>query len=348
MTKYPDLHTDVQNGVGLITLNRPKALNALSFEMIKGMHEALMHWATLDSVHTVIIQGEGDRAFCAGGDIRSLYDAHIRGDHGFIQDLFREEYTLNYLIATYPKPYMALMDGITMGGGCGVSVHGSHLIVTERTVMAMPETAIGYFPDIGASHFLSKCPGKIGLYLGLTGARLNAADILYANLADYYVPAAAIDELRDQIILGDPIEVVLSAYQDVPEVGMLNDHQAEIDRCFTAPSLSEIMINLQNTRSSWAQDALKTFKNNSPFSLNVTNNLLNNRDINVMDSLLVDFRISQRMIDKPDFYEGVRAVLVDKDNAPRWQPERLDQVSLDQVDKCFEPLDINELELPPL
>ena len=234
MTKYPDLLIEIQNGVGLITLNRPKALNALSFMMLKGIHETLIQWANHKDVRSVIIQGMGDRAFCAGGDVRSLYDAHLQGDHGFIQALFREEYTLNYLIATYPKPYIALMDGITMGGGCGVSVHGSHRVVTEKTIMAMPETGIGYFPDVGASHFLSKCPGYIGLYLGLTGARLNAADILFASLADYFVPAAAINAVRDQIISGDPIETVLLAHQDVPEEGMLTDLQAEIDHCFAA------------------------------------------------------------------------------------------------------------------
>ena len=346
MTEHPDIITEIRNGVGLITLNRPKALNALNLEVFRVLHTLLPAWATDDRVRMILIQGAGDRAFCAGGDVQSIYDAHQRGDHDFIRELFRLEYTVNYLIATFPKPYVALMDGFVLGGGCGVSVHGSHRIVTERTVLAMPETCIGYFPDIGASHFLSQCPGHIGLYLGLTGARIETADILYAGLADDFIPTSKIEKVRDQIILGDPLEDVIAAHQETTTEAALKINRSEIDKCFAADTLLGVFDQLQKTTTIWAEQSLTLLRFNSPFSLELSYKLLKNKAITIYDSLITDYRISWRLIEMPDFYEGVRAVLVDKDNQPQWQPPSIKTVDADQVAACFSALGPDELILP--
>lgn len=346
MTKYPDLILEIQGNTGLITLNRPKALNALSLTMLQGLNDCLSKWADDTEIHQVIIQGDGGRAFCAGGDIRSLYDARQKGDMAFISELFRLEYTVNYQIATFPKPYIALMDGFVFGGGCGVSVHGSHRIVTERTILAMPETCIGYFPDIGASYFLSKSPGYIGLYLGLTGTRIKTADILHAKLADTCVPSSELAAIRQEIIIGAPLDDIIGSKMSAPLKGEFVDRQEDIDDCFSANSLRGIIERLKSNGAEWCQNTLDQLSRNSPFSLEVSFKLLKNKDIMKRDSLIQDFRIAQRLIHRADFYEGIRAILVDKDNTPNWSPSELNRVQSEQVSACFEPLENDELSLP--
>ncbi|MEL0105828.1 MAG: enoyl-CoA hydratase/isomerase family protein [Rhodospirillaceae bacterium] len=345
MTKEPDLLTEVQGHTGLITLNRPKALNALSISMLQGFQACLGEWAHDQQIHQVIIRGS-DKAFCAGGDIRSIYDAHQRGDQAFIQELFRLEYSVNYRIATFPKPYIALMDGFVFGGGCGVSVHGSHRIVTEKTILAMPETCIGYFPDIGASYFLSKTPGLTGLYLGLTGRRITTADILYAKLADACVPATALNTICTEIISGKSIDDVIHSYRLDIGPSELETHQAEIDQCFAADTLKGVIECLNSSSSPWSAETLNLLNQNAPFSLKLTYKLLKNNELTPRESLILDYRIARHLIERPDFYEGVRAVLIDKDNRPKWDPADLNQVSDDAVAACFKPINNDDLDLP--
>ncbi|MEX2449610.1 MAG: enoyl-CoA hydratase/isomerase family protein [Rhodospirillales bacterium] len=344
-----DLMIESRNGVGLITLNRPKALNALSLDMLTRFGGALTAWAGDPAIRAVIVRGGGGRAFCAGGDIRAVYDAHKRGDPAFSHDLFRREYTLDYLVGTFPKPYIAFMDGIVMGGGCGISVHGSHRIVTERTVLAMPETAIGFFPDVGASHFLARCPGRIGLYLGLTGVRLDASDALYAGLADAQVPSESLDRLAAAIVAGESPEDAIADFAVKPSASELETMRPTVDRCFAASDLGGTIGALERAAGAGETDAetvLKSLDGKSPFSLKLTYKLLSKNDnISIKDSLVTDYRLSRRVIERADFQEGVRAVLVDKDNRPRWTPGALEDVRDDAVAACFEPLGPEDLVL---
>jgi enoyl-CoA hydratase len=227
------IESKVQNNIGWITLNRPEALNALSLTMVRDMAQLLKTWATDPSVTTVIIEGAGDKAFCAGGDVRAVYEAQKAGDLELCDAFFREEYTLNATIYSYPKPYVAVIDGLAMGGGLGVSVNGSHRIVTERALLAMPETGIGFFPDVGATTFLTRGPGVMGLYVGLTGTPLKAKDALWFGLATHYVPSSALPLLKEAVGKGEDIEHVLSHYAQTPEEkGFLETHRESIETHF--------------------------------------------------------------------------------------------------------------------
>ncbi len=351
MTKYPDndLLISSENGVGLITLNRPNALNALSLDILDGLQATLLNWGRDEQIRAVIIRGAGGRAFCAGGDVRAAYEAHVSGDDEFAAELFRREYSVDYLVASFPKPFVALMDGIVLGGGCGISVHGSHRIVTETTMLAMPETGIGFFPDVGASVFLAKCPGRVGLYLGLTGDRLTAGDAVYAGLADAFLPQKQIEAFITQIIGGSTPDQAVDEFCEKPGSSALALYQAEIDRCFGAPDLNSIVGSLENDGGPWSEKCLDTLSKKSPFSLEITYKLLNNNEnISISDSLITDYRICRHLLKMSDFYEGVRAVLVDRDNEPKWKPATIAGVERDEIEACFAPLGKDDLVLPPL
>ena len=242
MTQENEVLFDVQGCLGLITLNKPKALNALSLNMVVSIHNQLIVWASDKTIELIVIKADGNRAFCVGGDVRALYDN--RGTN-YGSEFCGKEYLLNTYLFNYPKPYLAFMDGAVMGGGVGVSIHGSHRIVTERTIFAMPETGIGLFPDIGAGWFLPRCPGEIGMYLGLTGYRLNAADCIYSGLADYYIPSNSLDTVVDKL---SQIDVTRSNINDVlDEISIrgyestLDQIKKSIDRCFSADSVEDIV-----------------------------------------------------------------------------------------------------------
>lgn len=325
--------------LGLITLNRPQALNALTLGMIEALMAQLQTWASDESVHAVVIQAAGDRAFCAGGDIRRLYDV------GKVQDpaklaFFWHEYRLNYYIHQYPKPYIALMDGITMGGGVGVSLHGSHPVATERFMFAMPETGIGFFPDIGASYLLSRCPGAIGAYLGLTGNRLQAADAHYAGLVKAVVASKDLELLKEKL---QQTDLSLDAHQRVSYClaelmnnfgePALESQRPEIDECFSMPSVEEIIAALCNHRN----PLVETLHQKAPLSLKVTlAQIRKAATMTMAECMLMDYRLVSHFMEGSDFYEGVRALLVDKDKQPKWSPESLAQVMDEQVAGYFE------------
>lgn len=337
-----DVQFDIQGPIGIITLNRPQALNALTLAMACSIHERLDEWARDPTVRSVVIQGAGGRAFSAGGDIRALYEAGRTGG-SLTRDFYRAEYRLNHRIKSYGKRYIALIDGIVMGGGVGVSIHGSHRVVGERCRFAMPETGIGFFPDVGATWFLPRCPGEVGMYLGLTGARIGAADMIFCGLATHHVPsdrfASLIERLSDldnAASLNRTIEAVAAP----AEGGTLPALRPAIDRCFSAQSPEQILARLEAEGTDWASETLKSLRQKSPTSLKVAYRQLRlgARLTDFSAALAIEYRICQHLMAGPDFYEGVRAAVIDKDQAPRWRPASLVEVNDDAIDRIFAPL----------
>ena len=340
---------EAAGGVGLVTLNRPQALNALTLDMVRALDAQLRVWAVDPGIRCVVIQGAGDRAFCAGGDIRALYDSGKSKSDTLTADFYREEYRLNRLIKRYPKPYVALIDGVVMGGGVGVSVHGSHRIATERTLFAMPETGIGLFPDVGGSYFLPRCPGRIGFYLGLTGARIKAADCLYAGIATHYVPFAALDSLTVALREnpGDAVTDIVARFATSPGAAPIEQDRAAIDRCFAASSIEAILAALEADGSEWAKSARAAISEKAPTCEKVAlRQLERGRTMRFEDCMVMEFRLSQRAMVAHDFYEGVRAAVIDKDRAPKWRPASLAEVSDADVEAWFAPLPGGDLDFP--
>jgi enoyl-CoA hydratase/carnithine racemase len=320
--------------VGRITLNRPHALNALDLAMIRACAKALEAWRDEPQVHAVVIEGAGDRAFCAGGDIRALRQYELEGEHHKAETFFREEYELNLMIATYPKPYVALIDGICMGGGIGVSVHAPYRVATEHAAFAMPETAIGFFPDIGATFFLPRLPGQIGTYLGLTGARMQGADAVHAGLATHFTSRTDLDALSNAIAADGP--GVLGAYAaPLPEFSLAGQ-RAAIDRCFGADSVSEIIRELEALGDGWATKTLATLRTVSPSALCWTLKALRHgAAMTLPHCQAAELALTRTAMRHPDFAEGVRAMVVDKDRKPRWQPARIEDVDPDAIAEMF-------------
>ncbi|MBO22986.1 MAG: enoyl-CoA hydratase [Rhodospirillaceae bacterium] len=342
MNDEPEALLERRGRIGLITLNKPRALNALSLAMIHAVTPQMEAWANDDAVDAIVIKGAGDRAFCAGGDIRDLYEG--RGTD-FGPTYYAVEYQLNVLIHTYSKPYVALMDGVTMGGGVGMSVHGSHRIVTDRTLFAMPETGIGLFPDVGASWFLNCCPGELGMYMGLTGDRLRAADCLYAGIGDAYVPADRLDALLDELsgakaLDGEGVGVILRNFAEDAGNAPLAENRDAIDRCFAGSSVEDILDRLAAEDSEWACAQLKNLAGKSPISLKVTYEQLRRgaRIEAITDIMAMEYRIADRCFRGHDLFEGIRAVVIDKDGSPTWDPATLDAVGADDVAEYFEPV----------
>ncbi|MCC9622924.1 enoyl-CoA hydratase/isomerase family protein [Thalassospira sp. MA62] len=341
-------------GVGHILLNRPKALNALDLVMVDMMMGQLKAWEADPSIKAVVVEGAGEKAFCAGGDIRGIYDARQEDDTHFLDAFYRREYHLNHYIAHYPKPYIALMDGITMGGGVGVSVHGRFRVVTDRTLFAMPETGIGFFPDVGGGYFLGRYPGKIGMYLGLTGARIKASDCLYAGIATHGVSADQLDALKSALVsaefTNDPFDIVdaiINQHADLKGEAVLARHREEIDRCFAGDSVVAIFEALEREESDFGAEMLGALRAKSPAALCVSFEQIRlGAGMSLADDLNMEFRLSQRMVEKPDMFEGVRAVIVDKDHAPKWRHGDIGQVDPRDVAEYFEVLpDALELKL---
>ncbi len=347
----PEVLFELRGGVATVTLNRPEALNALTLAMVRSLDARLADCAADAAVRIIVIQGAGERAFCAGGDVRALYDAGLSG--GDLPAVFyREEYVLNHFIHGLDKPFVALMDGIVMGGGVGVSVHGSHRVATERTLFAMPETGIGLFPDVGGSYFLPRLPGAIGMYLALTGARLGAADCLYAGIATHCVASPRLDELRDALTrhgAGDAragVDRALGGLHRDPGAAPLAAHRDAIDRCFAAASVAEIIAGLEAERTDWAVKQLEALGAKSPTSLKVTvRQIRAGAGIGFAEVLRMEYRLTQACMAGHDFYEGVRAAVIDKDRRPKWRPARLDQVTEAAVDAYFAPLGDRDLVL---
>nr|WP_294518964.1 enoyl-CoA hydratase/isomerase family protein [uncultured Rhodopila sp.] len=334
MTSDDSLVTSRDRRIGRILLNRPKALNALTLPMIRDCTRALHDWAEDPHVHAVVIGGAGDRAFCAGGDIRALRDARVSGDQAFVDSFFAEEYALNLLIATYPKPCIALIDGLCMGGGIGVSVHAPYRVATEQAAFAMPETAIGFFPDIGATFFLPRFPGELGTYLGLTGTRMTGADAVHAGFATHFTPRARLADAT-AALARDGI-AALAAFDETLPGFSLAPHRTAIDRCFAADTVAEIVARLSEEDADWSRAALKALRAASPSALHWTlRSLRRGRDLTLKQALEAEFALTRTTMAHPDFTEGVRAMVVDKDRSPRWQPARIEDVDPAAIDALF-------------
>ncbi len=335
-------------GLGQVLLDRPQALNALTHEMCLALDAQLKAWEADPAVRAVAIRGAGGRAFCAGGDIRKLYDeGRAGGDYAY--RFYRDEYRMNARVRRFPKPYVALLDGIVMGGGVGVSVHGSHRVVTENTLFAMPETGIGLFPDVGGSYFLPRLPGRIGMYLGLTGARLKAADALYAGIGSHYVPRARLDELVAALTASRAadrggVDAVLGGFAADPGPAPLAARRGDIDRLFAGDSVEAILAALEGEGSDWARETVATIRTKSPTSLKITfRQIREGAGRGFDDCMRMEWRMVNRVIAGHDFYEGTRAVVIDKDQKPAWQPARLDQVGEAEVAAYFAPLPDGDL-----
>lgn len=342
-----------RGGLGIVTLNRPRALNTLSLGMYRRFDPALIAWAEDPAVHAVLVRGAGERAFCAGGDVVAVYKARAEtGPDDYKAAFFREEYAVVRRVHRLPKPYIALIDGVTMGGGVGVSVNGRFRIATERTLLAMPEVHIGLFPDVGASRFLTLCPGRIGLYLALTGTRLNAADALFCGFATHFVPHAQMAALGAALAAiawrrgeeAAQVAEVLAGFAAAPGPATLPPLKAAIDRCFAAPTPAAILAALAREPGAWAREARAAMLRASPLSLAITfRQLAQGRGMTIEEALTLEYRLTQHCMAGEDFYEGVRAVLVDKDHAPRWQHAAVEAVSAAELDDYFATIGTREL-----
>lgn len=337
----------------MITMNRPKVLNALNLTMIRQIYPQLKKWEQDTETDIVIIKGAGGKAFCAGGDIRAVTEAGKVGD-SLAQDFFREEYVLNNAIGACRKPYVAIIDGITMGGGVGLSVHGRFRVATEKTLFAMPETAIGLFPDVGGGYFLPRLRGKLGLFLALTGFRLKGRDVQRAGVATHFVESKKIPDLQKELVdlkspSADDVSKVLDSFQnqsglDSDKPFVLDKHISDIDRLFSSGSVEGIMQNLKADGSEFAQKQAETLSKMSPTSLKITYRQLQaGAAMSLPDVLVMEYRLSQACMRGCDFYEGVRAVLVDKDQNPKWNPSTVEEVTEQSVDQCFSSLGEKDL-----
>lgn len=326
---------------GRITMNRPKALNALTYPMVGEIAKALRSWMGDPAVELVILDGAGERGLCAGGDVRSLYDSHTDGS-GFARGFWRDEYELNALIHRYPKPFVPLMDGIVMGGGIGLSGHASHRIVTEKSMLAMPETTIGLIPDVGGTWLLSRAPGAVGAYLGLMGHRMSAADALYAGFADTMVSTGKLPGLLEVLChTTEPVSVAIARVASPPAPSYLADHRTDIDRAFGHASLEAIRAELAGMQGAWAAKTLADMAPRSPLAMKATlEAVVRARKLDKLeDALAVEFRLCTHLFENGEFIEGVRALLVDKDKSPKWRPPSLEQVTPGMVEALFSPVE---------
>ncbi|XP_034417618.1 3-hydroxyisobutyryl-CoA hydrolase, mitochondrial [Cyclopterus lumpus] len=349
----PGVLLEKVGSAGVITINRPKVLNALDMTMVRQIYPQLKKWDNDDEIDIVIIKGAGGKAFCAGGDIRAVTEAGKAGDP-LAEDFFREEYILNNAIGECRKPYIALIEGITMGGGVGLSVHGRFRVATEKTLFAMPETAIGLFPDVGGGFFLPRLRGKLGMFLALTGFRLKGRDVQRAGVATHFVERKKIPELEKELVglkspSAEDVCRVLDSYQqqsslDSDKPFVLEEHMSAIDRLFSSSSVEGIVQNLEADGSEFASKQAETLSRMSPTSLKITHKQLQaGATMSLQDVLVMEYRLSQACMRGCDFYEGVRAVLVDKDHSPKWNPSTLEEVTQQTVDQCFSSLGEKDL-----
>lgn len=352
-----DVAFELRGHLGIITLNRPYAVNALTQLMCESILVQLQDWALDDEVSQVLIRGAGDRGLCAGGDVSTLYREMVQlqahdgggilptGTPGYAADFTSEtflanEYALNRTIAEYPKPYVALMDGLVLGGGIGVSAHGSHRVVTERTRAGMPETTIGFAPDVGGTWLLGQAPGRLGLHAGLTGAHLDAADAIALGLADVEVPAESLPELT-QALSTEPVAEVLPRFTRPARTSELANARSWIDQAYSEPGITEVLQRLDELASTEeaAAAAAKSLRGKSPVSLKVAHRaILAAAELTLPAALEMEFTVAVHMLRSADFREGIRAQIIDKDRAPRWDPAEIDQVSAELVETYFTPV----------
>jgi enoyl-CoA hydratase len=350
----PDLIARREGSAGIIRLNRPKAINAVTLEMFRDIDKALDQFEADPEVAVIVLEGAGERGLCAGGDIRALYESSkVSGDLGKI--LWREEYILNDRIAKFPKPYVAFMDGIVMGGGVGLSAHSRHRVVTERTKLAMPEVGLGFFPDVGGTWLLSHSPGEIGTYFGLTGQTMNGPDAIYARFADAVVPSAKLSALRAVLTMmrpgttSDEVKILIDGFASGETAGPVAAMQKQIDAWFAHDRMEDIVDALCRDGSELAQSTLKTLAEKSPRGMVVTLKLLRlARNASSLEACLVrEYRAALEVFRSDDFREGVRAAVIDKDRSPKWSPPRLEEVTAEMVAPYFAQIGADELVFGP-
>ncbi|WP_020499214.1 enoyl-CoA hydratase/isomerase family protein [Sciscionella marina] len=337
-----DVEFLVHSGIGHIRLNRPRALNALTHDMVSAITAQLAQWRDAPAVRAVLVDGAGDRGLCAGGDIRSIYDDARAGGSASLE-FWADEYRLNASIAGYPKPYIAIMDGLVMGGGVGISAHGSHRIVTERTRIGMPEVGIGFVPDVGGTYLLSRTPGELGTHIALTTAQITGADAIHCGLADHYLPTDRLPDLFDALASSVPQTALATIAEPAPS-SALADESTWIEHCYTADTVTEILARLKQS-GDHAAAAATEIETKSPTSLTVTLRALRSAaKLPDLEAVLTqEYRISHRAFRSAEFVEGIRAQIIDKDRAPRWSPATLAEIDKDLVDSYFADLGANEL-----
>jgi enoyl-CoA hydratase len=338
----------IEGRTGRLRLNRPKALHALDLDMVQAMTRALLDWQHAPEVKLVLIDHAEGRGFCAGGDHVTI--ARSSQGHGAAgQAFFFQEYRMNHLMYTYPKRGIVFMDGITMGGGVGISCPCKYRIATERTIFAMPETSIGLFPDVGGGRYLSRLRGRIAQFLALTGARLDGAECVALGLATHYIPSERLEEVKRRLIeVPEHVEAILRAASVEPPPARIVGNYAIIDRCFASDRLEDIFAALEADGSEWAKKELATLRTKSPTACKVSLRLLVESPLqfHFLDEMRLEYGIVVRMFRHPDFIEGVRALLIDKDNAPRWNPATPEDVTDAMIDRIFEPLPAKEAWTP--
>lgn len=344
-----------KKNAGIVVLNRPKALNAVNYNIVTAMLSKLRAWEEDPDVGIVLVKGTGDKAFCAGGDVVATSKA-AKTDKELCRNIFYDEYLLDYKTHVMRKPYVSLVDGIVMGGGVGISVHGRFSVATERTLFAMPETALGLFPDDGGSYFLPRLKGKVGMFLGLTGHRLKGRDVHSVGVATHFVNSQKLPLLEEELCTAkdvsvDGVQAVLDRFHHMsldtdPREFSLKDHVDVIDNCFAKPTIEGILDDLGKEGSEWSIMQKDILLRMSPTSLKVTLKLLTEGEKLPLDECLkIEYRMSQRFMAEHDFHEGVRAILIDKDRQPVWSPRTLGEVSENTVNSYFLPLGKDEKEL---
>lgn len=346
MTTYDEVLfselSGVDGNVGIITLNRPSVLNSLNQAMVNAMMAQLQKWAKAKEIKAVVIQAAQGRAFCAGGDLRAMYERWVNHDPS-LSDFFRDEYQLNRFIYHFPKPYIAFFDGITMGGGVGVSIHGSHRIATDNFIFAMPETGIGFYPDIGGTYFLPRLKGQFGIYLGLTGTKLKCDDAVTFGIADYKIVPESFPLILDDLAATpfakdakQSVSAIIKKYAVPVSISALSSLQPLLDDCFNKSTMEEIIAALTAANQ---EDIVKELLKKSPLSLKITLRALREGKLTDFDTCMQrEFRLTCHFLEGHDFLEGIRALIIDKDQRPRWQPATVNDVQETMIDKYFAPL----------
>lgn len=339
-----DISTRIEGRAGRITLTRPKALNALSYNMCKAIAAALDDWESNDTVQIILIDAEGDRAFCAGGDITAIYHQGVAGDYAEARHFWADEYRMNNRLATYPKPIVSFMQGYVMGGGVGVGCHVKHRIVGDTTRMAMPECGIGLVPDVGGTALLAAAPGRLGEYLGLTGARMKAGDAILAGFADHYIAESDWDALKQQLIETGDITALTATLHPAPE-SALTFKQDLIDELFSADTLSNLFNRLENNSSDLATETLASLHHHAPLAMATALTLIRRQrpTPDLKDALTWEYRCTYRAQEQGDFLEGIRAQVIVKDRTPKWTHSNPADLTQAEIDRMIEPLGDNEL-----
>jgi enoyl-CoA hydratase len=354
MSQAEGIRFERQGALGIILLDRPKALNALTHEMVRAMSRRLVAWKDDPEVGAVLVRSGGGRAFCAGGDVRAVSAAYQESGLEAVRPFFRDEYRLNWRIHHFPKPFLALLNGVTMGGGVGISVHGRHRIATENIMLAMPETAIGMFPDVGATYALTHLPGAspaMGMFLGLTGTRLGPGECLAFGLATDYLPAARIGEFIGRLAVLGPEDLggslLASTLGDFDRwdepTGPLGRKRALIEEIFAADSLELLLERLAAEPSGWGAEQRSVLEEASPFALRLSfEQLRRGRRLGFEEAMRLEYRMVQRVLAQGDFHEGVRALLLDKDRSPRWRDRHIADVPMAEIEACMAPLPVGQ------